>query len=431
MSARIKYAYLKHNTWMYRRSYPEAVAIVLGVKALKRSLRTGDVRTAQKRAAELNLAFERQVQAVLQGAQSVPEVATPSTGWVNPSQQLLAQLRSTLKDSGLPEFDGTVKTKPVLLDELARRYLIKRQSELRKGGFKSVRYAVELFSSKYGELPVQSLTRNHGREFQALVAQLSPLLGKSEGTYGMPLDAAVRWSEARRRRIKPVTQQRIWTQVTGFLDWVVYEGLLDQNPWRTIRFEQKVKRATYAVPTDDEVSALLQDRSSELYPMLMLCLLSGMRSGEAVGLEAADLVSKGNLGQFVQVRPNAQRLLKTDAAERLVPVHSSLLPVLERLPREGRLFPDLDVNIVTKRFSGLRSRLKLNRPGLVFHSTRKWFITQCERTGVPEHFTASLVGHSSARSENGITYSIYSAGIGDDQKRRIVDQIRLPEGVTP
>jgi hypothetical protein len=67
--------------------------------------------------------------------------------------------------------------------------------------------------------------------------------------------------------------------------------------------------------------------------------------------------------------------------------------------------------------------------GTVFHSTRKWFITQCERTGVPEHFTASLVGHQSARSENKLTYGLYSAGISDTQKRDIFDQVRLPQGV--
>ena len=49
--------------------------------------------------------------------------------------------------------------------------------------------------------------------------------------------------------------------------------------------------------------------------------------------------------------------------------------------------------------------------GTVFHSTRKWFITQCERTGVPEHYTASLVWHQSARSANKLTYGLYSAGI--------------------
>ena len=137
-------------------------------------------------------------------------------------------------------------------------------------------------------------------------------------------------------------------------------------------------------------------------------------------------MAKGNLGRFFHVRPNALRLLKTEAAERQVPVHTELDAVLDRLPTSGPLFPDLTVNEVTKQFARLRKRLGIERPGLVFHSTRKWFITQCERTGVPEHFTASLVGHKSARSENGITYSIYSAGISDEQKRAIVDQIRLP-----
>ena len=57
----------------------------------------------------------------------------------------------------------------------------------------------------------------------------------------------------------------------------------------------------------------------------------------------------------------------------------------------------------------------------------KWFITQCERTGTSEHFTASLVGHHSARSTNKLTYGLYSAGISDAQKREIVDAIRLPD----
>ncbi|MDU8914145.1 hypothetical protein [Aestuariicoccus sp. MJ-SS9] len=42
MSARIKYAYLKGKTWLYRRNYPADVALALGVQALKQSLKTGD-----------------------------------------------------------------------------------------------------------------------------------------------------------------------------------------------------------------------------------------------------------------------------------------------------------------------------------------------------------------------------------------------------
>ena len=52
-----------------------------------------------------------------------------------------------------------------------------------------------------------------------------------------------------------------------------------------------------------------------------------------------------------------------------------------------------------------------------------------EYVPIPEHFTASLVGHQSARSENKLTYGLYSAGISDTQKREIIDQVRLPQEV--
>ena len=109
-----------------------------------------------------------------------------------------------------------------------------------------------------------------------------------------------------------------------------------------------------------------------------------------------------------------------------MPLHGILEQLLDTaLPRAGRLFPYLTVDKVVKRYAYLR-RLHPELSGTVFHSTRKWFITQCERTGVPEHFTATLVGHHSARSANKLTYGLYSAGISGAQKREIIDQIRLP-----
>ncbi|WP_223296108.1 hypothetical protein [Thalassobium sp. R2A62] len=140
---------------------------------------------------------------------------------------------------------------------------------------------------------------------------------------------------------------------------------------------------------------------------------------------ADDITNKGNLGRFVSIRPNAVRLLKSKAAEREVPLHGALERLLDiTVPTSGRLFPHLTVDRVVERHAKLRQRHPELR-GTVFHSTRKWFITQCERTGVPEHYTATPVGHHSARSANQLTYGLYSAGISDEQKREIVEGIRL------
>jgi len=46
---------------------------------------------------------------------------------------------------------------------------------------------------------------------------------------------------------------------------------------------------------------------------------------------------------------------------------------------------------------------------------------------VLEYFTATLVGHHSARSANKLTYGLYSAGSSDAQKREIVEGVRVPE----
>jgi integrase len=423
----IKYAYLKGQTWLYRRNYPGDVAPVLGARALKQSLKTGDVKTARARAAEVNARYEELVRKVRSGAEEVlsdAETHADGPAWAEASKTALASLRGALEASGPVAFPG--KTEAPTVSVLSRTYLTLRGRELRWGGFKSVRYSVGLFTSKFPDRKITSLTRDDGREFLGLIARLSPLIGKVPDTRRMSLDQLVRWSDRGNRRITARTRKRIWSQVNHFLDWAVYEGHVRQNPFRTVRFEGRIKPAPYAVPTDEEVRTLLGAGDGLIHDPLKICLLTGMRSGEAIGLLPDDLVRKGNLGWFAWVRPNALRELKTDAAERLVPLHSDLEALLGDLPSEGPLFPDLSVNVVTKRFADLRGKLGLDRPGLVFHSTRKWFITQCERTGVPEQFTASLVGHKSARSENGITYGIYSAGISDEQKRGIIDQIRLP-----
>ena len=163
-----------------------------------------------------------------------------------------------------------------------------------------------------------------------------------------------------------------------------------------------------------------------LHNALVFGLLTGMRSGEICGLMAEDVTHKGNLGRFIHIKPNAIRQLKSKAAEREVPLNQTLEQLLDTsLPKQGRLFPYLTVDAVVKRYAKLR-RLYPELKGSVFHSTRKWFITQCERIGTPEHFTASLVGHHSARSANKLTYGLYSAGISDAQKREIVDGVKLP-----
>ena len=414
MSIQIKYAYRRHNTWTYRRTYPQHLRGILG-SSLKQSLKTSDAKLARKRVAELNTKFTDIVQeAESHAAENDTHSESRQIGVAVPRYhraRLLGQ-------------------RPVA--ELATRYLREALEKLRPGSFKSVRFALELLVSHAGEAQARDLSQALGREVLGYISRLPPNVRKYSDARGASLaDLAVLSEEQEATTLKPQTQARIWGQLQHFLDWCVQSGELETNPWEGLAVKAKPEVSPHGVLTDAQVVLLVNSNDWVLHNILLFCLLTGLRYGEACGLLAEDVVSKGNLGRFVRVAPNDIRQLKSKAAQREVPLHSILENLLDTtLPTKGRLFPTMTVDKVVKRYANLRRQLP-ELKGTVFHSTRKWFITQCERTGTPEHFTASIVGHQSARSENKLTYGLYSPGISDEQKQGIIDQVRLPAGVTP
>jgi integrase len=412
MSTQIKYAYKAHNTWVYRRAYPKHLHMLLG-GGLKQSLKTGDATQAKSRVMELNATFEAIVQAA---AGQITSSECPSTH---------AQIAVAA-----PRYHRARLLGERLVADLVQEHLALQSKRLRPGSYKSVRFALGLLTSHLGQTQVGDLTPALGREVLGYVTQLSPNVRKyAEGKAAGLADLARLSQELEPGgRLTPQTQTRIFKQMQQFLDWCVTEGELSAQPWEALTITQSPDVHPYKVLTDDQALVLLGAKDRVLHNALLFGLLTGMRSGEICGLMADDVTAKGNLGRFVSIRPNAVRQLKSKAAEREVPLHGVLEQLLDTaLPKTGRLFPGLSVDKVVKRYARLRD-LHPGLRGTVYHSTRKWFITQCERTGVPEHYTATLVGHHSARSANKLTYGLYSAGISDAQKREIIDQVRLPEG---
>ena len=417
MSPQIKYAYKTHNTWVYRRVYSKALQETLGT-ALKQSLKTGDAREAKLRVAELNQTFTT----IIKEAQAHATDRHHTSTCAAPQRSRLAV--------GRPRYQRARLMGDGLIEDLAQAYLAEVSQHLRPGSFKSVRFALSLLSSHLGKHAVDDLSLSDGKEVLGYITQLSPNVRKyRQGKDAGLADLARLAHEHEGITLTPQTQARILKQMSQFLDWCVGEGELGANPWEALKVKDRPDVHPHGVLTDDQVSVLLAAKDRVLHSALLFGLLTGMRSGEICGLMAEDITAKGNLGRFVSIRPNEVRLLKSKAAEREVPLHGVLEGLLDTtLPTSGRLFPYLTVDKVVKRYAYLR-RLHPELHGTVFHSTRKWFITQCERTGVLEHFTATLVGHHSARSANKLTYGLYSAGISDEQKQEIVEGIRLPQDV--
>ena len=415
MSPQIKYAHKTHNTWVYRRTYPKALQETLGT-ALKQSLKTSDATQAKARVAELNQTFTTIIKEAQAHALATPHTDTSTTA------------QGPRLAVGRPRYQRARLVGDGLVADLAQAYLTEVSQRLRPGSYKSVRFALDLLTSHLGRHAVGDLSMTQGKEVLGYISRLSPNVRKyRDGKDAGLVDLARLAQEHEGITLAPQTQARILKQMSQFLDWCVGEGELQANPWEALKVKDRPEVHPHGMLSDEQVCILLSAKDRVLHPALLFGLLTGMRSGEICGLMAEDITAKGNLGRFVCIRPNEVRLLKSKAAEREVPLHGLLETLLDTaLPTSGRLFPQLSVDRVVKRYAHLRS-VHRELHGTVFHSTRKWFITQCERTGVPEHFTASLVGHHAARSANKLTYGLYSAGISDAQKREIVEKVRVPK----
>lgn len=214
-------------------------------------------------------------------------------------------------------------------------------------------------------------------------------------------------------------------------------GIEGANPWENQSRRQRTADllAEKRPFTDAEIETLLGGRTSRtLHDLMRVAALSGMRIEEIARLTVADTA-----GDVFSIREG-----KTAASIREVPIHRDLAALVARRSKEkapsDRLFDELRGTAkrelsakASERFTeyrravGVDERLPGQRQSNVdFHSFRRWFATQAERTGQPPHITSAVLGHAEGRQ--GMTLGVYSAGPSLGQKRAVVDSVRLPKG---
>jgi integrase len=184
--------------------------------------------------------------------------------------------------------------------------------------------------------------------------------------------------------------------------------------------------------TDEEITLLLSGAAdADLYDMMMIAALSGMRLEEIGQLRIGDCQNN-----VFNVRRS-----KTRAGIRTVPIHSLLTPMLRRRVEGYQgvayLFPDLrdtgwDGNrtmAVSKRFGTYRKRMGVDdrrgtarRSKVNFHSFRRWFATKSEEAGNRENVVEAVMG----QAKGGMAFGVYSQAELIELKRKCVESVRLP-----
>ena len=239
----------------------------------------------------------------------------------------------------------------------------------------------------------------------------------------------------------PVTLTKYLNRLSRYWAWMLEREHAKENPWRDLRAlganrtvpDEEKERAF----TVDEMARLLRGQStSHMHDLMRIAALTGARLDAIVDLKVGDCAN----GSFWFKRQ------KKETARRFVPTHPQLVEIVERRTKgkvpEDDLFPEWPApkkqgsqrersfkasNAFTdyRRSVGVDERIPGGRRSLVnFHSFRRWFITEAERAGQPEHIIAIVVGHK----RKGVTLGTYSGGPAEKQVRRCVEAVRLPKG---
>lgn len=231
----------------------------------------------------------------------------------------------------------------------------------------------------------------------------------------------------RERPIHPRTRKNILATLNSALNSAVKQGLIRRNPAATVELPRPAKPRTTIWTRDEAARFLEETRGDRLHVLYRLLLLTGMRRGEAVGLQWGDLdMETGKLTITRQITSIDRELHvgppKSDAGRRTVAIDKGTLELLKAMHRRAVLAhpwePDqqFDARPVFPASNG--------QPYNPTHVSRH-FLTLVKRLGLPKirlhdlrHTSASLgleggesllsvkrrLGHSSIA----ITADVYS-----------------------
>jgi len=162
-----------------------------------------------------------------------------------------------------------------------------------------------------------------------------------------------------------------------------------------------VVRKIHFIPTEQEIDDLIAGCPRKVSTFLQLLKETGMRSGEAKGLQWTEIDFERHLITLIEPEKNSLPRLWNNASPKL-------LGMLNALPRASlRVFGDGPINSTKTTFLKARRRLasKLHNPRLLqihFHTSRHWRATiEYHRTKDLLH-TMAFLGHK--KSDNTLLY---------------------------
>jgi integrase len=224
--------------------------------------------------------------------------------------------------------------------------------------------------------------------------------------------------------------------IKQLMKWANKRKLIRENPLAEYELE-KPHQEEGACPTLEQVNRILDALPRSQRVQVGILAFTGMRAGELQRLKPEDI---DLVDRWIHVRSRVGGETK-NRKSRKVPIHDRLLNMVQTLPLKGRpwvftqppssKYPRGDHQLNVKRlnedFQRTVKRLGLpvgrKHKGLVLHSLRHFFETECVNAGVPQRAVDNWLGHAPDGSMPSIYYKL-----NDDDSQGFMRRVPFRHG---
>ena len=430
------YSYLVHrqtgSSYFFRSIIPKDLQSKLGKREFQLSLRCG----IRKQAKFLSFQLFNQTQLIYASIRDNSTSKHISTEEIKESLKLELD-KSKPKNLSSPPKEkidtAEPKAKPnptkqksldcISLLELSNKFIKSRQDR----GY-SQKTIVDYINSNnllleaFGDIPIDSLTHQHGRNYVELLKRLPSNRKKKYPNQSIKQLIELKDAQLMSQR----TISKHLERVSALINWAIKQGYISQNVFRgklePIRKVETVEKHF----TDQELNLILGDalksdslalNKPERYWVTMLSAYSGARLNEVCQLNVSDIQKTDGIWLMNLSSDSDDKSIKTEAGNRSVPIHSKLLE-LEFLnyvtqiktSNQQKLFPNLKKmkstgygTMISRWFARYLKKLGIKKRGKNFHSFRHTVVNKLTSKKVYEPFIKELIGHS----HGSITMDVY------------------------
>ncbi len=219
-----------------------------------------------------------------------------------------------------------------------------------------------------------------------------------------------------------------WTVLSAVLRTAMDWGYIEDNPARGMRLPPKQPKRKLFLPSPEQVAKILEQLREPSYSLMLLLIATGLRVGEAVGLQWEDVdLHTRTLTVRRNVWHGKLNTPKYQASERVVPLGPVLLANLQsRAKGPDRWVFETSVGTPVEPHNAAQRQLhpvlkRLNLPRFSWHRLRKLHSTYMADQGVEPRVLQAQMGHADAA----VTLNLYTQVLPKSQRRAVEGLERL------